>query len=485
MRLITNTKNTILSPLSKYAFSIIQQLRETITNTVCNTSKFIQEISSIKIDKEDNFISLDVQDLFTNIPITRAVDIAINKIGYSEAFCESNLTITDLKQMLLLSLNNSYCQFNGRFYRQKRGLPMGNTLSPILADLYMNEYIKQNMEEVNIPSRIWRYVDDILIINKMKEEEVKLYVENLNKIKGKIKFTYEYEKNGIINFLDTTLSKNDDNTVGIRWYRKDTAADRLLHFNSEHNKSVKINIIKNMASKVIETTKNTKNQQDDLNKLKEMLIKSNYPTYIIDKHIKEIMKSTNTKKDNNKKEQENKKDQMKYHITLPFMHGIDVLKRKLEQLKIKVFFSYPNKIHTACTNSIETKSKSNIYQITCNCGAIYNGETKIGINKRISQHQRIIKKNKTTSNSEIIQHYHDKQFECKFDLTKAFIIDNDISWKRRRIKESIYSTINNSINRHDNINELWLPLLYETSSKIKKNITMKGRNNISNVEARR
>ncbi len=87
----------------------------------------------------------------------------------------------------------------------------------------------------------------------------------------------------------------------------------------------------------------------------------------------------------------------------------NVLKRKLEQLKIKVFFSYTNKIHTACTNSIETKSKSNIYQITCNCGAIYNGETKIGINKRISQHQRIIKKNKITSNSEIIQHYHDKK----------------------------------------------------------------------------
>ncbi|CAF3361458.1 unnamed protein product [Rotaria sp. Silwood2] len=50
MRLITSTKNTILSPVSKYAFSYIKQLRETIENTTCNTSKFINEIFKVKIE---------------------------------------------------------------------------------------------------------------------------------------------------------------------------------------------------------------------------------------------------------------------------------------------------------------------------------------------------------------------------------------------------------------------------------------------------
>ena len=137
MRVITCTKNTILSPISKFAFTFIKELRHTIKNTICNTSKFIQDISKVKIEKDDNLISLDVQDLFSSIPVTRAIDIAINKIGNSEKFCMSNLTVTDLKQILLLSLNNSYCEFNGKFYKQKQGLPMGKTLSPILADLYI------------------------------------------------------------------------------------------------------------------------------------------------------------------------------------------------------------------------------------------------------------------------------------------------------------------------------------------------------------
>ena len=43
MRLITSTKSTILSPISKCALSYIQQLRETIANTTCNTTKFSAE----------------------------------------------------------------------------------------------------------------------------------------------------------------------------------------------------------------------------------------------------------------------------------------------------------------------------------------------------------------------------------------------------------------------------------------------------------
>ena len=145
MRLITSTKNTILAPISKYAFSYIQQLRETINHTISSTSKFINEISKIKTENNDNLVSLDIQDLFTNVPVMRAIDIAINRIGQSEKFCEYKLAKTDLKQILILSLSNNYCKFNEKYFRQKQGLPMGNTLSPILADLYTDEYIKNKI----------------------------------------------------------------------------------------------------------------------------------------------------------------------------------------------------------------------------------------------------------------------------------------------------------------------------------------------------
>lgn len=76
--------------------------------------------------------------------VRRAIDIVINKIGQSEAFVNSNMTRTDMKKLMLTVLNNNYVEFNGKFYKQKHGLPMGNCLSPILADLYIDDFTKKH-----------------------------------------------------------------------------------------------------------------------------------------------------------------------------------------------------------------------------------------------------------------------------------------------------------------------------------------------------
>ncbi len=124
------------------------------------------------------------------------------------------------------------------------------------------------MSEINLPFKLWRYVDDIILITKMEEHEIKTYVQQLNSIKSKIRFTHEYEKFGKINFLDTTLSRNDNENIGIRWFRKETASDRLLNYHSCHHKTIKQNIISNMTSKIIQTTKNPVEQKEDLDKLR-------------------------------------------------------------------------------------------------------------------------------------------------------------------------------------------------------------------------
>jgi hypothetical protein len=470
MRIITCARNTITSPISKFAFSFIKQLRNTISNTISNTSKFLEEIKKIKTDPDERLASLDVEDLFNNIPIMRAVDIAIHRIGNSENFCSSSLTKTDLKRLLLISLNNSFFTFNGKFYRQKKGLPMGNTLSPILADLYMDEYMEKHMKAVNSPSKLYRYVDDILIITKMNENEIKDYIQQLNTIKSRIRFTSEYERSGKINFLDTTLSRKDNDNINIRWFRKDTASDRLLNYNSCHQKSIKDNIINNMTRRIIETTKNPIEQIEDLEKLKEMLLNSEFPQKEINKQIETTLKKLSN---NSELEQKEEKEQMEYSICLPYVPGIEVLRRKLKKYKIKLYFSYQNKLQSLCTQTMKPESKSNIYQIPCECGAIYNGETKIGLKQRIKQHERKIKEDDENSNSELVQHFHRKKFQCMFNTEKAFIIGNEINWKKRRIKEAIYSTINNSINRHYEIDKQWTSVIHNVTPIIKNIINKK------------
>jgi predicted GIY-YIG superfamily endonuclease len=481
MRIITCSKNSITSSISKFIFALIKDLRKTINNCITSTNEFIKRISKIKLNNNDKLLSLDIEDLFSNIPLTRSIDIVIHRLDQSEKFIETSFTKTDIKQILSLCLKNSYFTFNDKFYKQKKGLPMGNSLSPLLADLYMDDYISKHLNDININNKIYRYVDDLLIITDMNEEQAKIYVGKLNKIKGNIRFTHEYEEDKKINFLDTTLTRNEiTKEIDIRWFRKATAADRLLNYESAHPQSIKDNIIVNMITRVIEATKNNEQQKEDINKIKQMLIKSNYPRDKIEKSIQNVLRSSanNNNTNNNQQPINNKKEKEKgkflYSMTLPYAPGIEILKRKLEKLKIKLYFSYPNKINSSLNSNIKSKSKSIIYQMECNCNAIYNGETKVGLEKRMKQHEKSINKKKDSkTSSEIIQHHKNKSDQCRFNPSKAFAIDNEIDFKKRRIKESIYSIINNSINKRDQLNESWYPILQNGKNKILKKIQMK------------
>ncbi|CAF1290674.1 unnamed protein product [Didymodactylos carnosus] len=468
MRIVTCSKDTITSPVSRFVFKMIKDLRSTIDGVVCNTMKFVEEISDLPIKKEEHLASLDIQDLFTNIPVTRAVDIVVQKLVESNKLINSDLTKTDIKRLLLVSLNNSYFQFNGKFYRQKKGLPMGNSLSPLLADLYMDNYLKEHLKEVNIPNKIWRYVDDILILTEKNEQQLNNYVEKLNKIRGSIRFTYEFEQNDKISFLDTTLSRRnegDQMKIKVRWFRKTTAADRLLNYKSSHSKSIKNNIVKNMATRILKTTKEAGEQKEDLQKLKQMLLNSNYPLKEIDKLIKQSCESNNRHRTSNKKDEETK-----YSVSLPYVPGMEVLKRKLEKLKIKLYFSYPNKIQSHFNRTLKEPSKSVIYQIQCSCDPpqIYNGETKVGIDNRMKQHFRLI--NNDEEKSEMVQHQQQNRYQCLFDTDNAFIVEQEKNWRKRRLKEAIYSKVNKSVNEHDDISSDWNPILYKAEQEIKRKI---------------
>ena len=54
--------------------------------------------------------------------------------------------------------------FNNKFYKQIFGIPMGSPLSPILADIVMQDFEKKVISM--LPARLlfyFRYVDDIIL----------------------------------------------------------------------------------------------------------------------------------------------------------------------------------------------------------------------------------------------------------------------------------------------------------------------------------
>ena len=97
---------------------------------------------------------------------------------------------------MIFICDRAYFSFQGQIYEQCFGTLMGSPLSPIIANLYM-ENLEQKIIDacpVGFKPKIWvRYVDDIFEV--VKRDKVQELIDNLNSAEEteNLKFTVEVE----------------------------------------------------------------------------------------------------------------------------------------------------------------------------------------------------------------------------------------------------------------------------------------------------
>ena len=92
----------------------------------------------LKLKNDNDFMcSFDVKNLFTNIPIDETLEIILSKL-----FPTSNSTFLGYERktfskLLEICTKNNMFIFNKQLYRQIDGAPMGGSISPLLADIFL------------------------------------------------------------------------------------------------------------------------------------------------------------------------------------------------------------------------------------------------------------------------------------------------------------------------------------------------------------
>ena len=173
------------------------------------------------------YISFDVESLFTNVPIKRTVDIILKRI-YEDKLVSTNLKKHTSKKLILDTCTKTAFSFNNKLYQQKDGVSMGSSLGPVLANIIMTE-----LEDVVIKPLITngtikfntRFVDDTLLV--IKPENVKKVNNALNKFDKKLRFTVDMFKDKVPHFLDLELSPD-----GTSIFRKDSNTGLYVNFTS-------------------------------------------------------------------------------------------------------------------------------------------------------------------------------------------------------------------------------------------------------------
>ena len=77
--------------------------------------------------------SLDITSLYTNVPVRETIQIIIDALYANGVQLYNGFNNIQIRKLLELVASDTYFKFNDTKYKQKEGLSMGSSISPLFA----------------------------------------------------------------------------------------------------------------------------------------------------------------------------------------------------------------------------------------------------------------------------------------------------------------------------------------------------------------
>ena len=424
------------------------------------TTDFLEFIKNDVKEPFDHMVSFDVVSLFTNVPLNKVLDFI--RLKTEENVYQFELEVGKICELIILCVKDTYFTFNGIHYCQTYGVAMGSSLSPILANLYMEFFETSLLPNIHIDGlRIIcykRYVDDTFALIKGKEfHKVEELLHLMNSQEESIKFTLENSENMEMPFLDLQV-KFTNSGFKTRVHRKSTHSNSYIHFFSNHSSQVKQGVLVGLFLRALRYCE-PEFLDDEIKYIFESFEKLGYPHHFINKALS---KSRRIFYNNGERRNWNaNKDKI---VKLPYVPEFEEkIVSKLDNCGYKFVFSYEDTIRKSlCKNKLEPSLQRQnyegpgVYLIDCNkCSLSYVGETGRNLETRKKEHGRDIRN--WNVNSAIANHcWNEDNHRMDFDNSKIVYKSNNIKI-RRLIEGALIDSIptiagNKSFSKVDPIN---------------------------------
>ena len=154
---------------------------------------------------------------------------------------------------------------------------MGSPISPLITNLFMEEFEIKALSTTLHPYLWLRFVDDIYAIQKTEHSQQLLH--HINTQDPHIQFTIEEpNQDGSLPFLDTKVSPGPTNILIITVYRKPTHIDQYLHWDSNHFTGAKYSVFNTLAYRAKPVSHNQQTLHKELDHIKNTLQACHFPT---------------------------------------------------------------------------------------------------------------------------------------------------------------------------------------------------------------
>ena len=189
-------------------------------------------------------VSVDVKALFTSVPIQPAITIIKKLLEEDQSLQQrTTMSVNNITCLLEFCLKSTYFTHQGQHFEQLEGSAMGSPISPIVANLFMEDFEIKAISTAPHPPHFWkRYVDDTFTI--LESSHRRAFLDHINSIDQHIQFTCEEQReDGSIPFLDELVIPDEDGSLNSTVFRKPTHTDLYLQWDSHHTLPSKYSVI--------------------------------------------------------------------------------------------------------------------------------------------------------------------------------------------------------------------------------------------------
>ena len=258
-------------------------------------------MKGIKHAESLTMASFDVENLFTNIPLAETINILMCKLFPDNVPDILGIPKKFFKQLLDLSVLNSYFIFNKKFYKQIDGVGMGLPLGPTLANSFLCYHEQTWLQDCPLDFRpvfYRRYVDDTFLLFKDRSH-VDLFLSYLNSKHQNIKFTSEIEENNSLSFLDCKIQRVDKR-FECSVFRKASFTGLGTSFYSFCSFNFKLNGIKTLIYRAYNICTSYQLLHTEFKFLTKFFCNNGFCSSLVDDQVKKFLDAKfNTPDDNN------------------------------------------------------------------------------------------------------------------------------------------------------------------------------------------
>ena len=109
--------------------------------TLKNTQHFIQQLQGKRLEPGEVITSYDVKALFTSVPVQPSIQIVKQRLQQDNTLPQrTSMSISQITSLLDFCLTHTYFLFQGKYYEQVQGAAMGSPISPVIANIFMEEF---------------------------------------------------------------------------------------------------------------------------------------------------------------------------------------------------------------------------------------------------------------------------------------------------------------------------------------------------------